>query len=98
MAACLRHLGGSHVGKGTGLDAAAGGRRRGVAGGESAVVLPRKEADSPVSQSVSQPVGQCSVEHWLHPSSAGGCPSAGGTRMKTFPSLCFFPSLDCLIL
>lgn len=60
MAACLRHLGGSHVGKGTGLDAAAGGRRRGVAGGESAVVLPRKEADSPVSQSVSRLVSALS--------------------------------------
>lgn len=34
----------------------AGGRRRSGAGGESTVVLPRKEANSPVSQSVSRSV------------------------------------------
>lgn len=72
----------------------AGGRRRVGAGGECAVALQRKEADSPVSRSV----GQRAVEHWLRPSSAGGCPSADWTRMKTFPSLCFYNSLDSSIL
>lgn len=89
VAACVRHLGGSQIGKGTGLDAAL--RREETE--ERAQLFFRVKTQT--LQSVGRSVSALSNTGCIRPQ--GGCPSAEGRRMKTLPSLCFIPSLDCLI-